>query len=232
MKRTVWIACVLMCATGVCQSKANDKVGSNSITPIPSDCDKPELLVNGRPSMMRVGANLPFGPLSVTKQEVKALAIGLSVTKREFKAGDPIKLHVWVANSGDDSIGVMTCSDLGLFKTQGFDIFDAHDHRLLTRRDVKVAEECNTDLRRANYAHERLGICGRNFPITIPAHTCVTRDDYDFTTDLASEYDLPPGEYTLHLRTNWKITEDLCERQSDNPIHPVLGDITFSVTRP
>lgn len=73
--------------------------------------------------------------------------------------------------------------------------------------------------------------CTRNLEITIPAHTCITRDDYDFTADLASEYNLPPGEYTLRLRTNWKDMADLCEQKSGEPIGLKPGDLTFSMTQ-
>lgn len=219
MKRTVWIACILMCATGLGQSNAKNKVGTNLTTPIPQDFDKPELLVNGYPSMTPTDANIAYG---------------VSVTKREFKTGDPIKLHVWVDNSGDTSVGVMTCSDLERFKWQGFDLYDANGHRLLNRQDAKVAEECKTNPRKVKLLRSHW-ICLRNFAITIPAHTCVTRDDYDFTTDLVGlvdGYDLPPGEYTLRLRTNWTVPEDLCEERSGEPIHLKPGDITFSVTQP
>jgi hypothetical protein len=191
-------------------------ISSSSIAQIPKDCDKPELLVNGRPSMVPVGANLAFG---------------VSMTEHEFKTGDPIKLHVRVDNSGDEPVGVLTCLDLERFKAQGFDLFDQNGHQLLNRQDAKVAEECKTNPRGANF-HRGVWICNRNFPITIPAHTCVTRDDYDFTTVLASGYDLPPGEYTLRLRTNWRIADDLCEQHSGEPVHLRAGEITFSVIQP
>ena len=215
MKRRVWIACVILCATGAGQTRAYDKVGTNPATSIPPECDKPELLVNGRPSMMPMRANLAFG---------------FSVAEHQFKTGDPIKLHVWVNNSGDDPVGVMTCDDLDRIKAQGFDLFDANGRRLLNRQDAKVAQECKTNPRGANF-HRGVWICTRNFPITIPAHTCVTRDDYDFATDLAGGYDLPPDKYTLRLRTNWKVVEDLCRQQSGDPISPQLGDINFSVAQ-
>lgn len=159
------------------------------------------------------------------------LAFGISVAEHKFKTGDPIKLHVWVDNSSDDPVGVMTCEDLDRFKAQGFDLLDANGRRLLNRQDAKAAEECKTNPREANF-HRGVWICNRNFPITIPAHTCVTRNDYDFVTDLASGYDLPPGKYILRLRTNWNAVEEVCRQPSDQPIQPKPGDINISVIQP
>ncbi len=186
-----------------------------NVAPVPADCDQPELMANGRPSMVTVEPSLAFG---------------FSMKENEFKPEDRIKLHVWVDNSGNVPAGVLTCSDLKLFKEQGFHLFDAHGHRLLSRFDAKLAEECKTNPLRAN--RRRGGLeCTRNLETPIPPHTCVTRDDYDFTTDL-DRYDLPPGIYTLRPRTNWKFAEDLCAPESSERLRKWPGDILFSVIQP
>jgi hypothetical protein len=216
MKRTSVVALFLVFAIGVCENDAR-RTGSNLTTPIPAgDCGKPELLANGRPSMLPMGHNL---------------AIGLSLAGHKFSTRHPIKLNVWVDNNGDEGVGVWTCSDLDLFKLHGFDLFDRHGNLVLTRLDAEDAKECKTDPRRANVLHSRLWNCARNFPIVIPAHTCVTGDDTDGTVNLATEYDLRAGEYTLRLRSSWKAIDDLCEHQSSRRVHAEAGDITFTVIR-
>jgi hypothetical protein len=194
------------------------KVNSADADPtisIPPDCEKPELLTNGHPVILQSGGSL---------------SLGLSIMQHEFNAGDAIKLHVWVDNTGDAPAGVMTCMTLDRFKAQGFDIFDAYGHRVLSNHEAKQQEMCRTDPRLAGRG---LGwMCTRNFPIMIPAHTCVTRDDYDFMTILDRDYELPPGAYTLRLRTDWEKANDVCEPQKKETLSRQPGDITFTVNQP
>lgn len=63
----------------------------------------------------------------------------------------------------------------------------------------------------------------------IPAHTCVTRNNYDFTTELTSSYELPPGNYTIRLRTNWRDQLDLCKPESQERFRPRPNDLKFTV---
>jgi hypothetical protein len=224
-KRLKWIrvaATLILLASSFISSRAadrakSDSAGIESSASIPPDCDKPELLVNGRPSMSPAGADLAFG---------------FSINKHEFKVGDPIELHVWVDNRGDKPAEVLTCSDLGIFKARGFNLFEADGRRVLNPQDAKLVEECKTDPRRANFLRGGWD-CTRNLMITIPAHTCVTRDGYDFTTVPNPGYDLPPGEYTLRPRSKWKVAyDDICEPRAGEPIRREPGDITFTVTQP
>lgn len=172
------------------------------------DCDKPDLLAHGRPMMMFVGPHL---------------GMGISVGKDTFKAGEPIKLNVWVDNQADTPVGVMTCETLDLFQSRGFEIFDAEGHRILSREDAGV---CSSDP-----APPDVWVCHRNFPISIPAHTCVTRDDYDFSINLAAGYDLPPADYTLRLQPAWKQMRmrDVCKADDQSKFNRQLGDLTFTV---
>jgi hypothetical protein len=189
---------------------------SDPTTQIPQDCDKPELLSKGRPMMIPMG---------------KDLAFGLSLANHDFKAGEDITLHVWVDNTGNEKAGVMTCIGLDFFKATGFDLYDAYGHRVLSRDEAKMQKECN-----ANPEHDKIvirggGCCTRNLPIYIPAHTCVTNDEYDFTTSLTAAYDLPPGEYTV--RPHQGEREDLCKPQKEQPFRAEPGkDLTFSVAQP
>lgn len=64
---------------------------------------------------------------------------------------------------------------------------------------------------------------------TIPPHTCVTRDNFDFTSELTSRYDLPPGTYTIRLRTDWTTRIDLCQPESQERIQPSPNDLKFTV---
>ena len=183
-------------------------------TAIPRDCDKPELLTRGRPMMIPMGKDLSFG---------------LSLAQHEFKAGEDITLHVWVDNTGNEKAGVWTCMGLDYFKANGFDLYDAFGHRVLRRDEAKRQEKCSTDPHVAS--HELGWSCARNFPIYIPAHTCVTRDEYDFTTGLTAAYDLPPGEYTVLPHQG--EPEDLCRPQKGGLIRAEPGkDLTFSVIQP
>jgi hypothetical protein len=184
-------------------------------TPIPPDCNKPELLTWGRPK-------IPMG---------EGHAFGLSLSQHEFKAGEGITLHIWIDNTGDTREGVMTCMGLDYFKANGFDLYDAYGHRLLRRHEAKMLEGCKNDPE--SPIRIRGWNCTRNFPIYIPAHTCITRADYDFTTSLTADYDLPPGEYTVRPRQDEKASEDVCKPQKEQPFHPEPGkDLTFSVVQP
>jgi hypothetical protein len=187
---------------------------SDPTTTIPRDCNKPELLSMGRPMMMPMDRDLAFG---------------LSMAQHEFKAGEDITLHVWVDNTSNAPAGVMTCMGLDYFKATGFNLYDAYGHRVLRRYEAKRHEQCKTN---PDLASHELGLsCTRNFPINIPPHTCITNDEYDFTTGLTADYDLPPGEYTVRPRHGQ--SENLCNPQQEQPVHAVPGeDLTFSVVQP
>jgi hypothetical protein len=187
---------------------------SDPISVIPSDCDISELLSRGRPVVISTEKDLSFG---------------LSLEHHEFKPAETIKLHIWVDNAGSTPVGVMTCKGLDSFKANGFDLYDAYGHRVLRRSEAKRQQQCTTD---AGHAKRELGrVCSRNYPINIPAHTCMNGDGSDFTTSLTADYDLPPGQYTARARLGEPA--DLCNPQQEQPVRAASGeDLIFSVLQP
>lgn len=185
------------------------------ITSTPPECEKQDLLANGKPVMTPIG---------------KDLALGLSLSRHEFKPGDPIKLHVWVYNSGNAAAGVFTCFDLERFKAAGFEILGDDGRHFLSRDELKVREECRDDPRAVRMWG--IGACARNIQFRIPAHTCMTRDDYDFAVALNNLYDLPPGKYVIRLRNDWRMGINLCGHESAEQLHKRPSDLTFTVTKP
>lgn len=197
-----------LCALAVAYRLATAQSAPPGISLFP-DCDKPELLAHGQPVMMFVGAHLGMG-VSISKSTA-------------HQVGQPVTLNVWVDNQADTPVGVMTCETLDLFKSRGFEIFDTDGHRILSTEDART---CSTDP-----APPDIWVCHRNFPISIPAHTCVTRDDYDFRINLADSYDLPPGEYTIRLQPAWRQMRmrDVCKAGRQSQFHRELGDVAFTV---
>jgi hypothetical protein len=181
---------------------------AESNTAVPPDCNKPELLTRGRPVMAKKRNDVSFG---------------LSLERHEFKPGDEIRLHVWVDNAGNTPVDVLTCSDLELFKSSGFDIYAQDGHRLLSRSELDLQKRCPKGF-------ELGASCGRNLSIEIPAHTCRTGDDYDFSTSLTARYDLAPGRYTLQFRKRQLQIEDICTPQTQQSSHPEpSAELTFTV---
>lgn len=198
-------------------AKKHDVVYQQPKSPVPSDCDKPDLLVLGRPSMI---------------PSTGAVKWGLSLASPTFVKGEPIPLHLWLDNSSDDPASVMTCGDLDYFKARGFDLYDAYGHRVLRKREAALREKCSKE---PNIAAMESGWgCTRNFPIQIPANTCLNGDNYDFTAQLQRDYDLPPGEYSVHVRTGATGSPlDLCSMHEDAPFAVTPGkDLTFDVVQP
>ena len=76
-------------------------------------------------------------------------------------------------------------------------------------------------------------ICGRNFPIHIPAHTCVNGDTNDFTSVLTDDYDLTPGDYTVRLRSVASTAMGVCMPEDKASVPPEPGTaVSFSVVKP
>jgi hypothetical protein len=159
------------------------------------------------------------------------LAFGISTARREFVHGEKMPLHIWVDNTGDASVGVWSCIELDLFKTRGFDIYDAHGHRVLDRNEVKFYEECKTSPELAELG-DQFRTCFGNAPIPIPAHACVNGNDFDFTIDLADRFDLPPGEYTARLREDWMTYHRVCAPHDEPAFQEKRGDLRFAVVQP
>jgi len=183
-------------------------------TPIPSECDKPELLVKGRPIM--------------TPARKDHLAVGISLDRNEFKPGEPILLHIWVDNPGDVPASVQSCGDLDFFKAYGIEFFGADGRRILSQSDKKLAEQCRT-------AQSVGRACTMNGAIPVPAHTCERMGSvnlyYLFPTALRNNHDLPPGKYTIRLPQ--ASGGDMCKMEEEN-LHSISPGpaLTFSVEQP
>lgn len=184
----------------------------NPISPLPADCRQQTASFYGMPVF--------------THADTKA-QLGLSIEHTSFLQGQKVTLHIWVNNPGQAVAYVMTCEDLDYFKTRGFDLYDRHGHLLLTRQDQKAEQQCNENPKLANFQYS-LFVCLRNFAIPVAAHTCMTGDDYDFTLDLSSRYDLSPQHYRLHLRQDWK-PRNICELGTQTAYVATPEDLRFSV---
>ena len=158
------------------------------------------------------------------------LALGISLTRQEFKAGEPIVMHIWVDNAGNASSEIFTCSDLDKFKANGFGLFGDDEHKLLSHSESRTQSECKVDP-----GHVRIvqAPCKRDMVLEIPAHTCVNGDGYDYTTILTESYDLPVGEYTIRpLQQLSGVAEDMCKPDYESPPPmPSGASLSFTVTQ-
>lgn len=115
---------------------------------------------------------------------------GLSTRPVDYQ--DSIPVILWVDNRSDKPAFVFTCSGLGYFWWLDIDIFDSSGHRVPSRHEQKIKNDTNVQL---------IQVCGRNFQIEIPAHSCMhttfSQHAFDFFRDLHDGYDLPPGRYFI-----------------------------------
>jgi hypothetical protein len=215
MPTKVSLICLVLCALAIIGQRTTPLAAGPSAS-IPPDCDKPELLAKGQPVMT---------------QRRDGLAFGFSLPKHDFKTGEPIVLSIWVDNPGDAPAGVMTCEDLGHFKGMHIGIYEASGRRVPSQLENRIQEKCA-----ANPRIEEMMIqtCGRNFAIHIPAHTCVNRGSFDFTSVLTDNYDLPPGDYTVRLRSEASIEKGgICGPEDKTSVPPEPGTaLSFSVVKP
>jgi len=154
----------------------------------------------GRPMMLEPWGDLQFG---------------LSVAEERIPLGQPAMLHLWIDNTSDKEASVMTCMTLDIFWAEGFDLYDAYGHRVLKKKQWEPREKPGGV--EENPGQLCLGgwACGRNFPIRIPAHTCMNGaaepGGYDFNRNLLMYYDLPPGKYYVVPRTSKTDTNNCRE---------------------
>jgi hypothetical protein len=157
---------------------------------LPKQCATGDFSKLGRPMMLEPWGDLQFG---------------LSVTEERIPQGQPPILHLWIDNTSDKEESVMTCMTLDVFWAEDFDLYDAYGHRVLKKKEWEPR-------RRPAGVEEKPSLlcfggwsCGRNFPIPIPAHTCMNGaaepGGYDFNRNLLMYYDLPPGKYYAVPRT-------------------------------
>ena len=134
------------------------------------------------------------------------LQFGLSAGPEKMIYGNPVMLHLWIDNPTDEQSSVMTCMTLDFFWANAFDLYDAYGHRLVKKIEQENGRQKTTSPSGGPYRACLGGWdCTRNFPIPIPAHTCVnagTYPGYDFNRDLSVSYDLPPGTYYVVPRTS------------------------------
>lgn len=188
---------------------------SGAASHVSRDCNQAQMLANGRPIMIPMHDDLE---------------IGISLAQHKFKAGEPIELHIWVDNHSDAPAGVFTCMDLERFRAIGIAIFAQDGHQVLSQDEEQARKECSTNPQRG--IQWGLWACPRNILIKIPAHACVTRNNYDFESDLTSRYRLPPGKYAIRLQAGWQRGVNLCAQELGEPSPPRRGDLIFTVTNP
>jgi hypothetical protein len=176
--------------------------------PIPSECNKPELLAHGRPHPIE-GTHDPEYDLSMEQQE--------------FVRDEPIPLYLWTNNSTDHPIELGSCAEPAYFKAGGFVLYDAYGHRVLNKSQIASDKQCKAD---PSGIYNPL-VCTVNAgPFQLPAHTCTNS-----RIDLAKDYELPPGEYTLSTRDPGDTA--FCPRRGDKPYKPdPATDIGFKVLQP
>ncbi|MGA2087053.1 MAG: hypothetical protein ABSG60_16205 [Terracidiphilus sp.] len=205
------------------QSANSPSASSGPTTPIPRECDMPELLSKGRPVMSKVWKHQRYG---------------VSLAKNEFRTGEKITLYIWLVNTGKAPAGDLNC-DPDYFTGHGFDIYDAHGHRVPTRLETMLQDGCKTDP--PKYVISTDKVCLQNFARHIPPHTCLNQDEErfqpDITTDLSESYNLPPGKYFVHLDLHVNpgegVPNDTCKPREVRPFHPKpAADLTFTVVQP
>jgi len=176
--------------------------------PIPTECDKPELLANGRPRMIE-GTHDP--------------EYGLSMVKREFVRDEPIALYLWINNSSNGDLNLGMRAEPAYFKAGGFVIYDAYGHRVLNKSQVALDKQCKATPSGV-FPMPACTACVQ--PAPFPAHTCK-----NYSVILSLGYELPPGEYILSTRDPGDVGS--CPRESNRPFQPnPLTDISFEVLQP
>jgi hypothetical protein len=149
--------------------------------PLPPECTPDLSADTGKPVIFRHLGSLIWG-----------------LSTKPVPYGENIFMLLWVCNTTDKPLPVMTCEDIDRFWLDGLDVFDSSGHRVLSRR-----EENDKKLRDSNkFAPGGCFFsCTRNFPINIPAHSCLhasfSNPNYDFVRDIRTYYSLPPGRYAI-----------------------------------
>ena len=177
------------------------------MAPIPSECNKPELLSHGQPYPIE-GTHDPESELSMEQHQ--------------FVRDEPIPLYLWTNNSSNQTIELGSCTEPPYLKAGGFVLYDAYGHRILNKRQIASDKQCKAD----PTGHYYPLVCTVIVSILLPAHTCTNS-----RIDLAKDYELPPGEYTISTRDPHDT--DSCPRKGEKPYKPdPASDIHFTVLQP
>jgi hypothetical protein len=144
----------------------------SKIASVPQECAKEVADDTGEPT------TFPFdGPLQ------------WGISTRPARSGSPLVVLLWIANSTEKLERVATCSDIDRFWLFAIDVVHESGH-VVPWRGGKVRNTEDDGL-----------FCFRNFAITIAPHTCrhttFTEHEFDFSRDLQTIYDLPPGKYFI-----------------------------------
>jgi hypothetical protein len=199
-----------------CCGQAGHPPSVDSTQPVPRACRQPELLAKGQPIFTGWRENI---------------RLGVSLDKHEYKAGEKIPLHIWVYNSGDTRSGILTCSDLSFFASNGMALFRAGGQQVLSHRLAEIQRSCATDPQRA--AFRSLWVCARNILIPISAHACKADLDSGLPFYLTDNYNLPPGRYLIQLLGDSMSSKNACDpRQQPSLRPPPASRLTFTVVAP
>jgi hypothetical protein len=137
--------------------------------------------------------------------------------------GDGVPVLLWLSNSTDKPIPVMTCGDIDLFWSGGLALFDSAGHRVLNRR-----EEEEKKLRDSGQPNAGACVfsCTRNFAIEIAPHTCAhtnfSQNAYDFSRYLDTYYSISPGHYILGSANSADGCEISATPPADNTGLPIV----------
>ncbi len=189
------------------QQKLVQATEPGAAAPVPQECNRPELLAHGRPI-----------PIEGTHEP----AYELSMVQHEFVKDEAIPLYVWTVNSTDHPIEVGGCTRPAYLRAGGFVLYDAYGHRVLSNRQATYDKQCQAH---PDGYYDSL-VCTATVSFTIAPHTCMNNP-----VDLAKEYGLPPGEYTVSTRDPGD--GDSCPRRGGKPYEPdPATDFGFRVSQP
>jgi hypothetical protein len=175
--------------------------------PIPTECNKPELLAHGRPY-----------PIEGTHDP----EYGISMNQHEFVRDEPIPLYIWTNNSSDQPLELGGCTEPAHRKTGLIVLYDAYGHRILNKRQLASDAQCKAN----PLGYYDPLMCTATVSFSLPAHTCINSG-----IDLTKDYELPPGEYIVSTRDPGDTNS--CPLRGGKPFMPnPATDISFKVSQP
>ena len=156
----------------------------NAPTPLPRECRGADLTKLGRPLMFKQRDGVLFG---------------LSAGTRRIVYGNQVPIYLWIVNQSNKPQSFSSCEDIGGFWDHGFDVYDAHAHRVLKLSEQKGPQQHVT----ANLCNI-VSVCTANMVFSVPEHTCSKPEQ---AYNLAESYVLTPGEYVLAPRSQLDCTD-------------------------
>lgn len=125
-----------------------------------------------------------------------SLTWGLST--RPVRYGEKLLVLLWLYNPTDTPLSVMTCAGIDYFWSHEIAVLDSAGNQVLSRAEERLLAEKKRNP--ASLFSDEF-VCFRNFPITVPPHSCLqgsfSKPQYDFARDFNRYYSLPPGQYSL-----------------------------------